>query len=164
VSTLAVGGRPVVLRLLEPADADLIRSFYHRLSFETVYRRFMSPVVPPADNLIRRLMNIDHCRREALIAQDGEGVAGVARYAPYDDQRCEVAIVVADEWQRRGLGTLLMRRLGHIARARGITSFHATLLAENRSARLFLQHLWPGAEFRYVDGAVEADIPLRHTA
>lgn len=80
------------------------------------------------------------------------------------EQSCEGAMVVAAEWQRRGLGTLLMRRLGHIARARGIASFHATLLAENRAAKLFLQQLWPAAAFRYVDGAVEADIPLSHRA
>jgi GNAT superfamily N-acetyltransferase len=164
VSTVAVGGQPIVVRLLEPAEADLVRRFYHRLSFETVYKRFMSPVVPPADALMLRLMNIDHCRRDALIAQDHDGIAGVARYAPLGDQRYEVAIVVADAWQRRGLGTLLMTRLGHIARARGIAAFHATLLAENRGAKLFLQHIWPEASFRFVDGTVEADIPLRHTA
>jgi GNAT superfamily N-acetyltransferase len=164
LSTVAVGGQPVVLRLLEPAEAEMIRRFYYRLSFETVYRRFMSPVVPPADALLSRLMNIDHCRREALIAQDQDGVAGVARYAPYDDGAAEVAIVVADDWQRRGLGTLLLRRLGHIARTRGIAAFHATLLAENRGAKLFLQHLWPAAVFRFVDGVVEAEIPLRPRA
>ena len=163
MSTVAVDGRPVVVRLLEPAESDLIRTFYHRLSLETVYKRFLSPVVPPADNLMRRLMNIDHCQREALIALDAEGVAGVARFAPFQGGY-EVAVVVADEWQRRGLGTMLMRRLGHIARARGIRSFHATLLAENRGAKRFLQRFSPDATFRFADGMIEAEVPLRSRA
>ena len=161
MSTVAVSGRPVVLRLLEPDERDLICRFYRRLSLETVYRRFMSPVVPPAENLVRRLMNVDHCRHEALIALDSEGVAGVARYAPYGSGRSEVAIVVADAWHREGLGTLLMRRLGHIARARGIEGFHATLLAENRGAQAFLRSFSPETTFRFVDGIIEAEVPLR---
>lgn len=163
MSTLVLSGEPVVLRLLEPADEGLIRRFYYRLSLETIYKRFMSPVMPPADNLVRRLMNIDHCRREALVAIDRDGIAGVARYAPFGENGFDVAIVVADAWQRRGLGTVLMRRLGHIARARGINRFHATLLAENRGAKRFLQRLSPAASFKFIDGVIEAELPLRVT-
>lgn len=150
----------MVLRLLEPQDERLIRRFYYRLSLDTIYRRFLSPVVPPADNIVHRLMNVDHCRREALIALDGRGIAGVARYAPFGEDGVEVAIVVADDWQRKGLGTMLMRRLGHIARARGIKSFHATIQAENRRAVRFLQRISPRSTFRFVDGVIEAELPL----
>ena len=163
MSTLAIGGRRMTLRLLEPGDEPLIRRFYYRLSLDTIYRRFLSPVVPPADNLVRRLMNVDHCRREALIALDEEGIAGVARYAPFGENGFEVAIVVADAWQRRGLGTTLMRRLGHVARTRGIRSFHATILAENRGAKRFLQRISPTASFKFVDGIIEAEVPLQPT-
>jgi GNAT superfamily N-acetyltransferase len=69
--------------------------------------------------------------------------------------------VVADAWQRRGLGTMVIRRLANIARARGISSFHATLLADNRGAKMFLWHFSPRAKFKFVDGMVEADVPLR---
>ncbi len=164
MSTVVIAGERLIFRLLETGDEQLIRSFYNRLSTETVYRRFLAPIVPPADNVVRRLMNIDHCRREALIALDSEGIAGVARYAPFGEEGHEVAIVVADAWQRRGLGTLLMRRLSHIAHARGITGFHATMLAENRGAHRFLRRLWPRTSFRFVDGVIEADMPLRPQA
>lgn len=150
----------MVFRLLEPSDERLIRRFFYRLSLDTVYRRFLSPVVPPADSLVRRLMNIDHCRREALVALDQRGIAGVARYAPFGESGYEVAIVVADDRQGQGLGTMLMRRLGHIARARGITSFHATIQAENRRAVRFLQRISPAASFRFVEGVIEAEVPL----
>jgi GNAT superfamily N-acetyltransferase len=165
MTSACVAGQRIDLRLLERNDGDLIRSFYRRLSAETLYRRFMSPVVPPADALVRLLTDVDHCSREALIALDARGVAGIARYAAWHDRKMhDVAVVVADDWQRRGLGRLLMRRLGHIARARGIVTFHATFLAENRGAQAFMRRLWPQANFRFEDGQVEADIPLRPTA
>ncbi|HEV2217598.1 MAG TPA: GNAT family N-acetyltransferase [Candidatus Dormibacteraeota bacterium] len=159
MSTGAVRER-IVFRLLEPSDERLIRCFFYRLSLDTIYRRFLSPVVPPADSLVRRLMNVDHCRREALVALDQRGIAGVARYAPFGKDGYEVAIVVADDRQGQGPGTILMRRLGHIARARGITSFHATIQAENRRALRFLQRLSPASSFRFVDGVIEAEVPI----
>lgn len=160
MSSAVIGAERMVFRLLEPDDEGLIRRFYYRLSLDTIYRRFLSPVVPPADNIVTRLMNVDHCRREALIALDHDGIAGVARYAPFGEDGFEVAIVVADAWQRQGLGSMLMRRLGHIARGRGIKKFHATIQAENRRAVRFLQRISPGSTFKYVDGVIEAEVPL----
>lgn len=160
MSTAGIGAERMVVRLLEPADEAMIRQFYYRLSMDTIYRRFLSPVVPPADSLVRRLMDVDHCKREALIALDRQGIAGVARYAPFGDGY-DVAVVVADAWQSQGLGTMLMRRLGHIARHRGITRFHATIQAENRRVVRWLRRLSPRASFRFVDGVIEADIPIQ---
>jgi len=150
------------LRLLEPEDVNLIRRFYSRLSPETIYRRFMGPVLPPADDLCRRLTDIDHRDRDALIALDARGIAGVARYATFPGQGMyDVAVVVADDWQGKGLGRLLMRRLAHIARLRGISSFHATMFGDNQRALALVRSLSPRATFRFDAGEVEADIPLR---
>jgi GNAT superfamily N-acetyltransferase len=164
-AVVLVGGQRISLRLLEPADGELIRAFYWRLSPETVYRRFMAPVVPPADALIQRLTDVDHCDREALVALDARGIAGIARYAASGDRTVhDIAVVVADDWQGHGLGRLLMTRLAHIARARGISSFHATLLGENRGAQAFVRRVWPRARMWFEAGLVEADIALRATA
>ncbi|OLE80711.1 MAG: hypothetical protein AUG06_03725 [Actinobacteria bacterium 13_1_20CM_2_65_11] len=157
-----VGGRRVWLRLLEPGDADLIRSFFWRLSSETIYRRFLSPIKPPANALVKRLVDVDHRDREALIALDERGIVGVARYGTAGSIH-EVAVVVADEWQGRGLGRLLLRRLAHIARARGIASFHATILGDNRCAQSLVLGLSPNSRMRFEDGYLEAEIPLRPT-
>lgn len=159
MSTATVAGQAVAVRLLEPTDGDLLCGFYGRLSPLTVYRRFMAPI-RPSEMLTKRLLNIDHCRREAMIAVDADGIAGVVRFAP-SGESTEVAIVIADAWQRKGLGTLLMTRLAHVARARGIATFHATMLAENRAARQFLERFSPQTIFRFVDGVIEADVPLR---
>jgi GNAT superfamily N-acetyltransferase len=105
---------------------------------------------------------VDHRDRDALIALDARGIAGVARYSVVPGQGiCDVAVVVADEWQGKGLGRLLMARLAHIARLRGITHFHATMFGDNRRALALVRGLSPRATFRFGSGEVEADIPLR---
>ena len=73
-STL-IAGRRLRLRLLERGGADLIRRFYGRLSSETIYRRFLSPITLPNEALVRRLVDIDHHDRDALIALDEDGIA-----------------------------------------------------------------------------------------
>jgi GNAT superfamily N-acetyltransferase len=158
-STVVDGGR-VWLRLLEPGDANLIRRFFWRLSSETVYRRFMAPIKAPSNALLERLVNIDHCNREALIALDERGIVGVARYGTAGATH-DVAVVVADDWQGRGVGALLLRRLANIARARGITQFHATMLGDNRRAQSLVLRLSPKTRIRFEAGYLEADIPLK---
>ena len=164
MTSTVVGGRRVWLRLLQPADGDLILEFYARLSSETVYRRFLSPVRLPNEGLLKRLVDVDHCDREALIALDTLGIAGVARYGTARDGSHEVAVVVADDWQGHGLGKVLMRRLAHIARLRGIDSFHATMLGDNARAQALVRGLSPRVRMRFEAGYLEADIPLRPTA
>lgn len=161
MTTTVVGGTRVSLRLLQPGDSELIRGFFRRLSSETVYRRFLSPVTAPNDALLKRLVDIDHCDREALIAFDPQGIVGVARYGTGHDESHDVAVVVADEWQGRGLGTLLMRRLAHIARLRGIASFHATMLGDNIRAQSLVRALSSRTTMRFEAGYLEAEIPLR---
>ena len=159
-----VDGRRVWLRLLQPGDADLISRFFWRLSKETVYRRFFSPITLPNEPLLKRLVDVDHCDREALIALDDQGIVGVARYGTGPGASHDVAVVVADDWQGRGLGALLIRRLAHIARLRGISSFHATMLGDNARAQSLVRGLSPHVTMRFESGYVEADIPLRPTA
>lgn len=162
MTSALVAGRRVRLRLLEPDDAPLIRQFYGRLSPDTVYRRFLTPVVPPADRLVAKLVDVDHHDRDALIALDEDGIIGVARYGvDHAGSTYEVAVVVADDWQGKGLGRLLLRRLAHIARLRGISSFHATMQGDNSRVHALVRSVTPRATMRFEKGYVEADIPLR---
>ncbi len=135
-----------------------------RLSRETVYRRFFSPITLPNEPLLKRLVDVDHCDREALIALDDLGIVGVARYGTGPGESHDIAVVVADDWQGRGLGALLLKRLAHIARLRGISSFHATMLSDNARAQSLVRGLSPHVTMRFDSGYVEADIPLRPTA
>jgi GNAT superfamily N-acetyltransferase len=164
MTSTVVDGRRLRLRLLQPGDAELLTSFFWRLSRETVYRRFFSPITLPNEPLLKRLVDVDHCDRDALIALDDQGIVGVARYGTGPGESHEIAIVVADDWQGRGLGALLLRRLAHIARLRGISSFHATMLGDNARAQSLVRGLSPHVTMRFESGYVEADIPLRPTA
>jgi GNAT superfamily N-acetyltransferase len=159
MTSTVVGDRRLWLRLLEPSDANLLRRFFWRLSSESVYRRFMAPIKAPSNALVARLVDIDHCDREALIALDERGIVGVARYGTAGATH-DVAVVVADDWQGRGVGALLLRRLANIARARGITSFHATMLGDNRGAQSLVLGLAPKTRIRFEAGYLEAEIPL----
>ena len=81
------------------------------------------------------LTNVDHDRREALVACDGDEIVAVARY----DGRpggidAEIAVTVEDGWQHRGVGKRLARRLALVARDHGFERFIATMLADNREA------------------------------
>jgi GNAT superfamily N-acetyltransferase len=162
MSTVIVAGVPVRLRLLERSDANLIRAFYQRLSPDSVYRRFFGPVIPPADRLVKQLTDIDHNERDALIALDLHGICGIARYGSSSaNGQYDLAVTVADEWQGKGLGRLLTSRLAHIARFRGISSFHATMMGSNYAAQAMVRSLSPQTKFHFDAGYLEADIPLR---
>ena len=128
------------IRALEACDREQLRRLFFRLSPDTVYRRFMSPIPQPSERGLDRLVDVDHRDREALAAVvDGEVIA-VARYAR--DRRpdqAEIAIVVEDGWQHRGIGKLLLALLARRAREEGITAFTATMIGENRPAARLLK-------------------------
>jgi len=128
---------PIVqIRSIEVADAPLIREFVRSLSVETRYLRFMSGVKELSAQAIDRLTRVDHRRDAALIAvlenRDADRVVGAARYAANDDgESCDFAIVVADDWRRRGLGSRLLALLLDIASTRGLKRIGGDVLAIN---------------------------------
>jgi ribosomal protein S18 acetylase RimI-like enzyme len=69
--------------------------------------------------------------------------------------------VVADDWQREGLGHLLLEQLTELARARGIDRFQATVLGDNGPAMRLVRGLFPGSRARWETGVAEFEIPLR---
>jgi GNAT superfamily N-acetyltransferase len=126
----------VVIRPLVPADREAERAFIEQLSAETCRYRFLGFVRRPSERLLDSLTHLDPDRDVAfcaVLAEDAhEKILGVSRFsADRDHQRCECAVVVDDEWQNKGLGTLLMRRLIEVARARGIRVMRSIDLAEN---------------------------------
>ncbi|MBS0383437.1 MAG: GNAT family N-acetyltransferase [Proteobacteria bacterium] len=133
--TLRDGNR-VTIRTLHKADAALERDFIKRLSPESRRLRFLGGVGEPSDTMIRDLTDLDYQHKMAFVALVQEGgkprEIGVSRYslAP-DGKSCECAVTVSDEWQGKGLGTLLMRHLIDIAKQRGIESMFSIDAAGN---------------------------------
>ena len=139
----APDGSIVRIRPIASTDATLIREFVGSLSFETRYLRFMGTVRELSPQAIDRLTRVDHRREAALIGvvnyEGADRIVGVARYAMNaDDETCDFAIVVADNWQRRGLGSRLLTLLGDTASARGFKRIGGDVLAINRAMTAFV--------------------------
>ena len=154
-------GSWIALRPLEASDRERLVRLFYRLSPETVYHRFLSPLHDPSDAGLDRLVDLDHNDREAIAAiWDGE-VVGVARYfrdrsAPTAD----IAVLIEDGWQGRGLGAVLLEQLREIAAGRGIEGFTATILSENRPAIGLVRKLFPHAILTLEGPELTALMPL----
>jgi GNAT superfamily N-acetyltransferase len=152
-------GRPG-LASLETSDGELLGRLFCRLSLESVYRRFLSPISKP-DYFIRLLLRVDHYDREAIAAVERGEIVGVAQYARLPGaSQADLAIVVADSWQRQGLGTRLIAALADRAVGKGINRFAIAVQGDNFGAVRLLMRLAPGARLVYSAGVGEAVIPL----
>jgi GNAT superfamily N-acetyltransferase/nucleotide-binding universal stress UspA family protein len=157
------GGSAVRLRPITAADRELLSAGFERLSPESRYRRFFSPVAHLSERQLDYLSDVDHHDHEALVAlaEDTGDLVGVARYVRTRPGVGEPAIVVADDWQGRGLGRQLLDALADRAREEGIESFVAPVLAENRPAIALFERLSQGeATVRHDGIEVELTIPL----
>lgn len=134
----------VLVRAVEPSDKNLIRAGFDRLGDESRYRRFLAPTAELTEPMLRYLTEVDHHDHEALVALDpdsGEGV-GIARFVRTGPRNnAEVAVTVVDDWQGRGLGTILLELLAERAREEGIETFSALLLATNTDMLDLLRRL-----------------------
>ena len=155
------------VRPIEPGDKDALLTAFSHLSEESRYRRFLAPITRLTASQLAYLTELDHQDHEALIALTPEGeIVGVARYIRDQDRpgAAEVAVTVADDWQRRGIGTALLHRLAQRARDAGIESFVGYCLAENQEMLQLLDEVGPVAKRRTPEGGtieVEVELPSR---
>ncbi|WP_156758255.1 bifunctional acetate--CoA ligase family protein/GNAT family N-acetyltransferase [Actinokineospora pegani] len=125
-------GGTVHLRPILPSDADVLRAFHGRLSQRTRYLRYFGPYPRIPDRDLRRFSTVDHERRVAFIALLGDEIIAVGRYEGMPDGRsAEVAFVVEDDHQGRGLGSILLEHLAAAARECGVGRFEAEVLSDN---------------------------------
>jgi acetyltransferase len=126
----------VTLRPLRPHDRDIEHAFVSGLSPETRSNRLLGGAIAITPEYIERLVSVDFSRNMALAATamlERETLLGVARYVQNkDNQSAEFAIVVADSWHGRGIGSRLLAKLIEAARKRGLTLLYGDILAMNR--------------------------------
>ncbi|WP_235834061.1 bifunctional acetate--CoA ligase family protein/GNAT family N-acetyltransferase [Actinomadura logoneensis] len=153
------------LRPIRPEDADLLRSFYARLSAETIYYRFFSPRPHLSDREIAHFTTVDHDRRVGLIATIGGDMVAVVRYDRLTDrpETAEVAFLVEDAHQGRGLGAVLLEHIAAAARERGLRRFVASVLPDNRRMTRVFREAGYRAEQRFEDGVIELVLDLEPT-
>ena len=136
---------PVATRPVRSDDEDRFRRLWPRLSPDTVYRRFHSPIHGLPRATLQRLVQVDHDLREAVVADIGGEVVGVARYdrSPDDPSTAEFAVLVEDAWQGLGLGRQLLLELTQLAADRGVRTLTATVQADNDRMLGLLRRLLP---------------------
>ena len=155
-------GTPIVFRAIRPDDDERFERLFYRLSPQSLYLRFFTPMPRPNHAIIQRLVNVDYTDRLALVTVIGDEVVGVARFdrlaavAPpalsVDPGEAEAAVIVEDAWQGHGIATRLMWRLSAAAAARGITAFTGTIMGSNRTMVGLLSVLGEGVEMELSGG------------
>jgi acyl-CoA synthetase (NDP forming)/RimJ/RimL family protein N-acetyltransferase len=160
---LLADGGVAHLRPIRPSDADLLIAFYERVSPESKYLRFFAPYPRLSDRDVHRFTEVDYVDRVAFIVTLGEDMIAVGRYDRLEDDHAEVAFLIEDAHQGRGIAQLLLEHLAQAARERGITRFVAEVLAENRRmAKVFADagyRVSKGVE----DGVLAVEFPILPT-
>jgi len=129
-------GFPTRVRPIRPDDEPRLVNLYERLSRHTAYQRFFTVLRRLPPDWYHFFANVDYARRLALVAERetvaGVQLIGVGRYEPSEEPAtAEVAFVVEDGWQCRGLGGILLDAVLAAAEARGIRRFRADVQADN---------------------------------
>lgn len=157
-------GRRVLLRALRVDDEDALRRAFEEADTGVLRARFGGGI-PPFSAISQRLHQMDGVNRYAVAALDPEGdIVGVAEYvrtAP--DTPAEVAVVVALDWQRHGVGTALLTRLAEHAESVGITSATALVSGSNEQVLELVDELTVPHHVSYEHGAgtLTAELPAR---
>lgn len=140
------GGDRVVIRPLHAQDVAMERRFIEDLSPVSRRFRFLDSMKSPSEALLTKLTVLDPATDAAFVAVTHAGSQehpiGVGRFsAGADAKDCEFAVTVADAWQQKGLGTVLMQHLIEVARQRGIDTMHSSDAWDNALMRSFAAHL-----------------------
>src|SRR5690349_5869942 len=162
---LLADGTAVHLRRIRPEDAPAIVEFHSRMSDRTRYLRYFSPYPRIPERDLERFVNVDHHDREALVIVTGPRILAVGRYERLgpESPEAEVAFVVEDAHQGRGIGSVLLERLAEPARHNGIERFVAEVLPENGGMLRVFSDFGYQIRRRYADGVVHLSFPIAPT-
>ncbi len=161
-------GSPVTIRPIRPEDEPLIVAFHRTLSEQSVYFRYFHLMTLShriAHERLTRICFTDYDREMALVVErpgeagEGPALLGVGRLSRlHGENAAEFAMLIADPWQRQGLGTTLLSLLVEIGREEGLERINAEILQENRAMQQICRKL--GFRLRPMPDAVQAEISL----
>ncbi|WP_157410915.1 bifunctional GNAT family N-acetyltransferase/acetate--CoA ligase family protein [Actinoplanes rectilineatus] len=162
---LLADGSTVHLRQIRPEDAPAIVEFHSRMSDRTRYLRYFSPYPRIPERDLLRFVNVDHRDREAFVTVSDGRITSVGRYERlgWDSPEAEVAFVVEDAHQGRGIGSVLLEHLAEAARECGLTRFVAEVLPENSGMLRVFGDSGYQVHRRYADGVVHLSFPIAPT-
>ncbi len=160
VDVVLADGGVAHLRPIRPDDGERLVALHASLSNETKYFRFFSYHPELSSDEVERFTHVDYDQRLAIVAElKGEFIA-VGRYDGIGDGGAEVAFVVQDAHQGRGLGSILLEHLAVAARRRGITRFYADTLATNAKMQGVFHDAGYKVTTRMESGVLGVEFPL----
>jgi len=156
-------GTQVSYRPIHPTDEERMVDLFYALSEEAIYNRFMQTVKSIPRKRIQEFTYIDHRSEVAIVGTvpeaHGEDIIALgAYYLDPRTNRAEVAFVVRDAWQHRGIGTFLNRTLGSIARRHGIRGFTAEVLRRNLGMQAVFQSCGLKVSSHLADGVLHFEM------
>jgi acyl-CoA synthetase (NDP forming)/RimJ/RimL family protein N-acetyltransferase len=158
-------GSTARVRQIGPEDAPAVVALHSRFSDRTRYLRYFSPYprIPPRE--LEHFVNVDHHDREAFVVELGDELIAIGRYDRLGpgSSEAEVAFVVEDAQQGRGLGSVLLEYLAAAAREEGITRFVAEVLPINSTMLRVFADAGYSVERTYADGVVHLSFPIAPT-
>lgn len=156
-------GSPAHLRPILATDADGLIAFYARVSEQSKYYRFFAPYPTLSERDVKRFTQVDHQSRVAFVVTIGPDIVAVGRYDSIDDVEAEVAFLVEDAHQGRGIGQLLLEHLAQAGRERGVGKFVAEVLPENVRMIQVFREMGYHVEGGYEDGVMHLVFPIEPT-
>jgi acyl-CoA synthetase (NDP forming)/RimJ/RimL family protein N-acetyltransferase len=157
-------GRTAHVRPVRPDDAERLVRFHTGLSLQSRYYRYFSAHPKLTAKEIHRVTHVDYQHRFALVALLDDDLLAIAGYeGDHGDGRAEVAFTVDDTHQGRGLSTLLLEHLAVAARGRGITTFTAMTLPDNRAMLTVFKRAGYTVSSRFNEGVVELEFDIAMT-
>jgi len=156
-------GRKIFIRPILPTDGPLLVDLFNKLSPQTIYLRFLSNLHSLPEEWVYRFTHVDYKKDFALLAivpEEGkESVIAVGRYALNDHTgKTDLAVAVRDDWQRLGLGKLLLAKIVDIGRANGIFQFESLIAPHNEVIKSLLADLGYRVTYSLQSGFFVVDI------
>src|SRR4051795_12359213 len=167
------------VRPIGPDDADRLIAFYRRLSDQSKYFRFFAPHATLSEREVHRLTHPDYRDEVGLLAQVGTEMIGLVGYYRLDEAGqagpqagqqvaddpplAEVAFLIEDAHQQRGLASVLLEHIAAIAWERGIRRFVAEVLPQNRQMLVVFQAIGYPRQVRHEDGIIHCEVDLEPT-
>ncbi len=162
-------GLEIFFRPIKISDEPLIKDLFYSLSDESMYRRFISPRRDMPHRQLQEFVVIDYTKETAILAaiktDEKEEIVGMGQYSINQDAHtAEVAFVVTDQYQNRGIGFQLLSYLSYLAQKQGLLGFTAEVLMENRPMLRVFEKAGFDIKRKSSTGIWELKMTFRHRA
>ncbi len=156
-------GRTAHIRPVRPDDRELLLEFYDRVSDESKYYRFFSPMPRLSDRDVTRFTHVDYVDRVAFVLTLQGQMIAIGRYDVVEPGEAEVAFLVEDRHQGRGIAQILLEHLAQAGRERGVDRFVAEVLPDNVRMIQTFRDAGYKVTSGYEDGVVSLEFPIEPT-